>query len=380
MVLRIAFTMARANLWKLLRDRKALLMLIAMPLLLTAILSNALSSVFGSAASIPKFTIAVVNQDTGQYGQSLVNFLDSQTKQLTVRKVTNITDARKLVKSGEASLDLSIPKNYSTTITSGKSVKMQIEAPLNKDTDKAVINGMISAYGQQMASMTYLKQQSAKAGKALEPQQLQIQTQDSGLHPIGSGAYYAIGMMVMFLLTNAFNRGSSMVEEKESDLYKRMIASPASRYALAAGHWVSNFVVLLVQGTVLLVGARYLLNIHFGPPAQMAILLVSYAFSLSGVTIAVGSLINNQQVTSGLGNIGSQIAAVLGGSIFPIYGFPKFMQTIAHILPNGTAVAAMVNSVLGISTRGLLLPVLYMLAVGLVMGLAASIRYGRRLA
>ena len=168
-----------------------------------------------------------------------------------------------------------------------------------------------------------------------------------------------------------------MIRERDSDCYRRIVASPSSRYAIAFGHWLANFLVLFVQGVILLTCAKYLLSLRLGPVPQIALLLSAYCASLAGIAVLIGSWATNLQIVDVLGGIGANIAVVLGGSIFPVYNFPRVMQWVAHALPNRLAVTTLVDSVSGIATADLAVPVVYLVGMGVLFGWIASLRYGR---
>ena len=375
-MVRIAWQMTRLNLLRIWRDKRALLLLFGMPLVLTSILSFALGGVFGGDA-IPKFTVAVYNADHGPLGIRLADFLAGQKKQLDVIQTGSLNAARELSANGRAAVVVAIPADYSSEFQSGRQTSVNVEASENHLTDLSIVRAMINTYGERIGDMKYIAGQ-AKPGSALSaPARVRFLGVMVGLHPVTAGSYYAIGMMVLFLLSHAITRSSSMIRERDSDCYRRIVASPSSRYAIAFGHWLANFLVLFVQGVILLTCAKYLLSLRLGPVPQIALLLSAYCASLAGIAVLIGSWATNLQIVDVLGGIGANIAVVLGGSIFPVYNFPRVMQWVAHALPNRLAVTTLVDSVSGIATADLAVPVVYLVGMGVLFGWIASLRYGR---
>lgn len=375
-MVRIAWQMTRLNLLRIWRDKRALFLLFGMPLVLTSILSFALGSVFGGNA-IPKFTVAVYNADHGPLGIRLADFLAGQKKQLDVIQTGSLNAARELSANGRAAVVVAIPADYSSEFQSGRQTSVNVEASENHLTDLSIVRAMINTYGERIGDMKYIAGQ-AKPGSALSaPARVRFLGVMVGLHPVTAGSYYAIGMMVLFLLSHAITRSSSMIRERDSDCYRRIVASPSSRYAIAFGHWLANFLVLFVQGVILLTCAKYLLSLRLGPVPQIALLLSAYCASLAGIAVLIGSWATNLQIVDVLGGIGANIAVVLGGSIFPVYNFPRVMQWVAHALPNRLAVTTLVDSVSGIATADLAVPVVYLVGMGVLFGWIASLRYGR---
>lgn len=374
-MIRLAWELARVNLLQLLRDRRAMVTLFLMPLMLTSILSFALGDVFGGK-SLPVTHVAVVNQDQGPLGTQITDFLKAESTAFTVQTFPSVTAARASITQGNSDVAVVIPSDYSSNVRKNHPTTLDVEAAVSKGTAQTVVSSYLDAYGSQL-SMVVNQPQQGGAGAPPRLVQAQFNQGSSGMHAVTSGSYYAIGMMVMFLLTHAINRAGNMVRERQSDRYKRLLASPSSRYSLAGGHLLANFLILLINGAVILICSRYILGIHLGPVVQTAWLLAAYAASIAGVSVLLGSWINSIEVMDGLGGIGANIAAVLGGSIFPIYGFPTFMQVIAKFLPNGKAVTGLVDTVMGISTQALLIPIVYLFVLGIALGLIGGLRYGR---
>ncbi|GMA61702.1 ABC transporter permease [Alicyclobacillus fastidiosus] len=235
MTTRLAMKMAEVNLLGLWRDRKAMVMLFAMPILITAVLSFALGGIFGSNPTIPAFPVAVYNQDTGSMGKQLVGELAKQTGQIEVHQVPSLSAARLDTTSNKANVVVWIPADYSERIERGHVATVHVESSGGHETERSVVESIVQSYGQSVANAMYVSHALPRS-EATVPS-AQIQPVSSGLQPVTTGAYYAVGMMVMFMLTYAINRAGAMVRDKQGDLYRRMMASPASRTRLPVGTW-----------------------------------------------------------------------------------------------------------------------------------------------
>jgi ABC-2 type transport system permease protein len=377
-ILRLVWQMAKVHLLNLMRDRRALVMSLIMPVLLTMILSFALGNLFGGKP-LPAFSVSVYNADGGVYARALVKVLSSQTKQLTVIHAQSREAANTAIEDGKARVSVIIPSSFSDDIKKGTVAPVEINAALNHITEEKIVRAIVNAYGDQLGISAFAASQSTvvQGTGAIFQQSVGFHINNIGLRPITAGSYYAVGMMVMFLLMTAVNRAGLMVNERNSDRYHRLVSAPVARYALTTGHWLANTVVLLIQGLLLLTVAHYLLGISLGPWGQMTLLTCSYAVALAGLTVLLGSLIDNEIVMDGISRIGAQILAVLGGSILPLYNFPDVIRAISNVLPNGMVLHQLIDSVSGISTLALIRPSLMLVAMGLLLGLIGGLRYGR---
>lgn len=372
-MIRLAFSIAMIQWKQLVRDRRAFIMLIAFPVVLTSILSFALGGWF-SGTGHQVFKVAVVNQDSGKQGSGLEDFLKRQTAFVKTVDVATRDEAMTDLTSGKADVAVIIPDSYSSLVAKGQQATLTVAANGVHQLAESVVTQLVSGYGLQMADIAYV--QTAGISPSLGLQPVAFNQTGSGLKPVTAGSYYAIGMMVMFLLSNGVNRASSMVSERNSDRYKRLLAAPVGHVTLAIGQWLATFLIMAAQGAILLLCSRFILQIHLGPIFQTALILLGYAASIAGIATVLGSFIQSLQVVNGIAGIGANIAAVLGGSIFPLYGFPQVMQWIGKVLPNGQALTRLVDSVMGVSTSELWIPFFYLLVLGMFLGALGGFRYG----
>jgi ABC-2 type transport system permease protein len=366
-MLRLSFTMARFQVLLLLRDRRSFVWLLVLPLAFTAILGFALGGVFGSQ-NIDRFPVAVYNADHSGAGQELMQVLRGMPKQLSVREVDSRAAAERAVADGDASVAVLIPDLHSSMSGNGGRARVDIVASADNTTRQSVMQTIVDRFGQRLGEVRYVIARTHSLGAATSTQ---IRIASPGLHPVTASAYYAIGMLVMFMLSNAMNRAAATAREHGEDRYKRLLAAPTPRVVVTFGYFLAHVAVLVVQAALFLACARLLLRVQLGPWGQTILIFLAYAAALAGLATLLGSFVRNQQVMSMLSNLGAQIAAILGGSIVPISSFPNPIQWLARVLPNGQTISALVDSVIGTPWYSLLPTLCYLMGLGLCCGLLA---------
>ncbi|MHB1685031.1 MAG: ABC transporter permease [Bacilli bacterium] len=375
-MMRVSYQMTKALLLSLLRDRKALIILLAMPLVTTALLSFALGSLFQGKA-IPPFTVAVYNSDTGVQGTALVRALAGTSSQMKVRLLANAAQAHAEIVDGGAAVLVQIPKDFSQMVAQGKTAPVLVETSLNGAAQSTIVNSVIEQYGVIAGEHLYAARHSVQGKIATQLPNVQATVLSTGVHAMTSGSYYAVGMMVLFLLNTALGRSYSILYDRKSSMFQRLTAAPVKKGVLTIGYLTANFIALCLQGAVNLICDRYVLGIFLGPWLQTLLLLAVYAAALSGIAVMVGSWIDHEGVLNGVSGIVGNLAAILGGSMLPIYEFPKVMQDIARILPNGEALNGFLNSISGIALSGLAVSLAYLLGIAVVTGVLARMRQWR---
>ena len=103
------------------RDRNALILMIAAPLVLSAIIGSAFGSFLNGSdpAPISAIPVLLVNQDDGELGQQFADILTSDAlgDLLLVTEMDDETAARDQVQRGEARAAIVIPDGFSEAVS-----------------------------------------------------------------------------------------------------------------------------------------------------------------------------------------------------------------------------------------------------------------------
>ncbi|SFU33608.1 ABC transporter permease [Alicyclobacillus macrosporangiidus] len=370
--MRVVWAMVWAQLLDLLRDRKALLLILAMPLVLTAILGFALNGLF-AGKPLPVVRVVVHDADGGAYAQQLTAFLKGQSL-FRVSEAASAESARQALASGQADVALEIPHGASGVIDHGGSAQVNVEAPVQQAFRQGLVQQYVDGFGSRWSAVSTAIRDGLPPASAAAGEPLQIREAASGTRPLNAKTYYAYAMMAMFLLLHAVQRAGVLVRIRQSDQFKRIAAGPVSTSAVAVGDLISTLFVLAAQCLVLFAAYRWILGADTGPPLQMGVLTGSYLFALAGLSLVIGRWVRSEAVVDGLAGIGVNVMAVLGGSMYPVYGFPDWVQRLAQFLPNGRILKAWLDSAMGVSWHEVWVAAVYLLAVALVCLLAAAVR------
>ncbi|WP_029423010.1 ABC transporter permease [Alicyclobacillus macrosporangiidus] len=370
--MRLVWAMVWAQMLDLVRDRKATLLTLAMPLVLTAILGFALNGLFGGKP-LPVVRVVVHDADGGDYARQLTSFLKDQSL-FRVSEAGSAELARQALASGQADVALEIPNGVSNRIDHGGSVQVDVEAPVKQEFGQRLVQQFVDGFGSRWSAVRAAMESGLPPASAAAGEPLQIRETAPGTRPLNAKTYYAYAMMAMFLLLHAVQRAGVLVRTRQSDQFKRMAAGPISASAVAVGDLISTLVVLTAQCLVLFAAYRWILGADAGPPLQMGVLTGSYLLALSGLSLLIGRWVRSESVVDGIAGIGVNVMAVVGGSMYPIFGFPEWVQRLAQFLPNGRILRTWLDSAMGVSWHAVWVAAGYLLAVALVCLLAAALR------
>lgn len=385
-----AFDIALKDLRVFLRDRKALAITVAMPLILITILGLALGPLIQPKPSLPKFPVGVVDEDGQAISANLVRTLESQENLFAVRRGTR-EEMEDLVRKSELPAAVIIPQGFSGSIFSGAGSELVILADPGSPTRVAILQAFVEGFAQHVSGATVGTRTVVSvlmSGGALTPAEIAPLAQDLG-HRIGLEAYqrvavrsesleaertlsgfqfYAVGMAIMFLLFAVSAGVKSILEERESMTLARLLSTPTSARAILWGKVGGTFAIGLFQLTSLIILTSVIYRVDWGSSISgLVSLTISTVFAATGLAVLVAALARTAKAADLLSSIIVQISSLAGGSMFPLQAMPDFMKTASRATVNGWAITGYTNLMGGGGLESVLQPSLALTVMGFVL-------------
>jgi len=397
--------LARKDVLLILRDRKALMMIIVMPFVLTAILGGALGGIFREPASAigGAFRLIIANEDKGEIGGRVAEvFQAAELKKLLIPKsVATRDEALSAVDKKEASVAVVIPVDFSERVLRGEPVAVEVyqhpDSPLRGSIVQAIamaVTDHLSAV--QTATATGLEiwgksgavrpQDLARAAAALAGQ-LQAAAEQAGRQQIEYQAvephkgvtafqYYAAAMAVMFCLFATTSSGAkSFLTEREDGTLQRLLTTPTPRWQIVVGKLVGTLLNALLEMTTLIVATALVFRVSWGhSPLGLAIMVLAVSVGASGVAIFIASISRNSKVADLVSLLFIQLSALVGGSMVPLSALPEGAKKVGQFTFNGIANNAFVSIMEGRPPSAIVAPALVLVVAGLALALIGSRR------
>lgn len=386
-----------------LSDKKSLLLMLLMPVILTAILGSALSGVMnGEANSFPETTVAFYNGDTGSLGQMLEEQVlqsESLKQKIHLKKATSMEEAEKWVKEKQADVGVMVPAGYSADIHQGKSPQLRVLTDGTKSTRGVIIQSIVTSFASRVstvskATTTILEDLGKRVPmemQAIAPQiagDMQKIASYPGTEVTGGAVgkkavtgmqYYAAAMLAMFLLFNIIQGAKSILNERSMDTLPRLQTTPTRMSSILLGKFLGVLAFAVTQLVLFILATHYFFAVDWGNnPGQLAALGGVYAFAVSGISIFLSSLSRREQEVDTIGAMGIQVLSLLGGSMMPLSIFPDAMLNLAKATPNYWALNPLLNIMVGVEWNALVLPILILFAFGAVALLIGTLRLRAR--
>jgi ABC-type multidrug transport system permease subunit len=187
------------------------------------------------------------------------------------------------------------------------------------------------------------------------------------------------GLLGMNLMGSAmWGLGFAIVEARQKNLLKRLVASPMPRWQYLASFLLSRLIMLVIEVGVFLGFAKVAFDVPFrGSIWELGFLCVLTSLAFSALGLLVASRARTMEAASGLMNLVMLPMWILSGVFFSASRFPAVVQPVVRALPLTAAIDAMrANMLQGVSLAHLGAPVA-ILTAWLLVPYAVSLKIFR---
>ncbi|BEP28265.1 ABC transporter permease [Helicovermis profundi] len=388
-------------------DKKALLILILMPIILSTILSFALNGVFNSDSKILKFNIAVVKEynndnvdeqikqkienslfsskdedsfkisDTGlDYNPEDIffkQFLENdEIKKIMTYKVMDMDKANLLLNNNKISAIIVLPKNFivDNYINMFTTFRNRVDIRFIKNPSRSISSSIaldiLNAYSSTVEDIIVTKNVYIEKGIKYNISNIfaskmnrTLFSKDSnnfkvninrvkinGKEAISSFTYYSIGMIAMFILFSASHGSVMLLKEKKELTYSREILAGVKRSTILFSKFFVIYFLTIIQMFFLFMYSSFILKVNFVSIPIVVLIVILAAFAISGFGILLSSIMfksENYKLVSVLSGFGFQVMALFGGSYLPIEVLPKSIRFISYLPINGLVMKSLLK-------------------------------------
>jgi len=381
-----AWTVALKDIVTRLRDRRAILLMVVTPLILTAIVGAAFSGLFdqGDESPIQGIALVVVNDDQGDLGQQIADSLAAPelANLLAPTAMVSLEAARASVEAGEAVAVVYIPPDFSAsirqygapgsvadniaeiqlytdpvnTIQAGivETVVSQIVAGFNSAALAAQVSieqALSHTTGVDIAALVAVTEKEIQAtfGGSNQPKISLDRSATSGNSDLISSslAYLALGLSIFFLSFSLFDNVKSLLDEQREGTLSRLITTGTGIGHVLLGKIGGAFLLGVLQLGILIVATRLLFNLSWGSSIPgLVFIVIAAAVAMTSLGTFLSTFARDSRQADILAGAIVLSSAALGGSFFPPYGFPDWLQKLSYLTVNRWAVDGLVDLII----------------------------------
>jgi ABC-2 type transport system permease protein len=381
---------------QIVRDWKAALFLVVMPILFTLIFGFAFG---GGGETDPRLPLGFVNRDQeGVLGAELRELLvESQIVRLVALGESTSATLAERVHADELAAALVVPDGFNQRALTDEAQDLTVIVNQESLEGRTALNGIETAvsrlqgaveaahisaanyqaeqeFESESARQAYLEEAISLAVAAWQAPPITVGLEKAGVEKAGlmaerdeaaSGFEQASpGMMVQFAVYGLITSGMVLLTERQAGALERLMTTPIRPAQVIGGHVLAMFGVALLQQWMLVALGQWLFGVDY-LRAPLAILIVTVALSLwvSSVGLLIGALSRTQgQVITGA-LVAMFFFSALGGAWFPLEVAGETFSTIGHAMPTAWAMDGLQNVVVrGLGLRSVLLPAGVLLA------------------
>jgi ABC-2 type transport system permease protein len=408
------------------RSLFAIGMTIVAPLLLIGLISLAFGAAFNGSSDLPAVSIGIYNADTladtsilaEPLGAKIRNMFFDQSVQsgITATDFSSEISLRAALNKREIGIAILIPADFSDQFLAGnRDTQVLILSDPTLTITPQVAQNMVTAMlngvsGGGIAIETILERQKI-LGVQPDPEQITSlidrysawyrDFQRDLFHNPESAALMMVapaaetssensvqqmlglmmaGQMVFFAFFTGAYSMMSILEENEEGTLARMFTLPMNRTTILTGKFLAVFLMLIVQGIVLLIAAHFIFNIQWGDPKMVVLALLGQVVDAAGLGVLLISFVKTSRQAGPV--LGGALTALgmLGGLFTANMTMPEAFNRLAVFTPQGWVVRGWKIVLNGQPVTELLLPLLVMLVVGVIMFMIGAFRFQRRFA
>lgn len=395
------------------RIRSEVLVLLAMPMILIAVLGFALGGVMSGEQGIDKIPVALVmkndfSSDMEDFEEALrqkglpeeaiqqiifsskeadpttifLNLMESPELEeiIDIRTDYNSKQAEEAIMSEEVSAVITLPENFSFDTLMAAFLEEEPKAvigllvPDKEQLHAAIVENIITGFTEQYNLELSILQASGGVpiGTGISNDFGEI-TYLSTQRTLQAFQHYTIGIAVMFALCVASPVSINAFKEKLTHVFARLMITGERplRYLLSKG--ISATALSIVQIMILFIGSSLIFQTFsdMGLESLIGMAVVTLIFSLTigslaALVTAVVLQFNNDAIPGIFTGVIVSGFAFIGGSMLPVEQLSPLLREIGKWTPNGVAMTAYLQLIQGFGFNDVL-PMIYRLVVMMVI-------------
>ena len=325
---------ARKEFRQLLRDRRSMILILTMPILLTFLFGKALET--GDLRGIPA---AVLNEDGSPESNKIVTAMNTYAEIQLQGETATREEAYTLLAEGRIKAVIIIPKGFMAQIEKGQEAQLQLLLDGTDNNSAPIVEGVakrvIQRYNAERAVKGLWAQgvRPDRGRRLIQPVYVQTEIRyNPGLQYLGYVMPGVIGLTLQLLTVMLM--AISIPRERERGTLDQLLATPITRTELILGKLLPYFgISLLNVGTILVVADRWF-NIPVQEGLPLLLLLCALFVLTSLATGLLISAISHSQFQA------VQIAVfyvlpvfMLSGAYAPIEAIPDYIRPISYLFP-----------------------------------------------
>jgi ABC-2 type transport system permease protein len=311
------------------RDRRSLLMALAMPVMMLLLFGVALS------LDVDHVPTLVYDQDGTEASRDLIEQFRG-SRYFDVRgSVGSYAAIERGIDRGTILIGLAIPRDYSRNVEAGREAPVQIVLDGSDSNTASIALGYVDGLMRNYSLTLRNRMQNLRGGgSAVAPVSTELRVwYNSSLE---SKNYVVPGLIaVILMIIAALLTSLTIAREWEMGTMEQILSTPLRPAEMVLGKMLAYFLVGLTDSTIAVLVGVFVFTVPFR--GSVPLLVVSTCVFLFGALfwgIFVSAAAKTQLQAYQMGVLSSFLPAfLLSGFVYSIETMPRVIQWISHIVP-----------------------------------------------
>lgn len=342
------FTIFKLTVLQNLRDTATTLgQMLVFPILLIFILGMALSQTF-EVGNLEATRVGYLNQDAGPGGDLVDEFMARPEikNYLDIQVLSSLPQGLVLVREGEITALIHVPKDYSAKFQAGEGAVIAITGHPGNPFGVSLVETVMESFNSggnatlAMAAMGNPQPEYSPALGSIEDNPLSA----SGLRP-NAMSYYAVTMLVMITMYGSLYGAGGMREHSRFPVGLRISASPIRPWEQYVGAILGNVGTIFVSSLVIIAFTHFVFQVSWGDNLSLIVLIaLLHSILTVGLGCMVALLIREENRASSLLNVFVVASTFLAGGYVKV-SLPASISWVQYFSPNFLAQTAFFNTI-----------------------------------
>jgi ABC-2 type transport system permease protein len=392
--------LALKDLLQIVRDWRAALFLVIMPIGFTIMFGFAFGG-FGNGEPVDsRLPVGLIDQDLGRLSPTLLSLLEnSKVVKVEIIEAT-VDESGEMVADDELAAVIIIPPGYSDQFLEGDAGQISVIA------DSATNAGMTAQGEVQAAALrlnsavrtafissdyydretgfinaserdAYFNDALANTIAAWDDPPVGVKSTTSTTIDDDQGviesenafSQSSPGMMAQFAIAGLMGASAILVLERKNRTMRRLLTTAMTRVEILLGHYLAMFVMIFVQLMILILFGQLLLRLNYmDHPLATVLLATATALFAASLGLLIGAVAKTEEQVIVFAMIPMFLLSGLGGAWVPLEITPESFQQVARYTPVAFVVDGFQDIIIrDLGLEAIILNVVVLLAYALVL-------------
>ena len=358
------------------RDPRTLALILVIPIMQLFLLGYAATN---DVRNVP---LVVFDQDKSPESRALLDAYRAADYFEINFDVDSEDEINALIDSGDVSVGLIIPPNYSSKIRGDGKADVIFVIDGSDPTVASTALAVAQQIGLQHATRIQMQRLNRAGLSGTGEMPLEIHTQ-IWFNPDMIDAYFMVPGVIGFILfgITSILTATTIVRERERGTIEQLIVTPIRSWELIVGKLIPYVILALFDTVTILVFGSWLFNVPIRGDLGVILLLSTLFLATS---LSIGMLISTVAKTQMEAFLFAMMTLLpgmfLSGFLFPLGSMPIFLQWISYLMPLRYYLVIIRSLMLkGAGLVSLQNEIIALTIFGVVLMIAAALRFRKRL-